>query len=615
MKERFVFCYLALLLAGLATTQAHTTDYGDAPEGALAYPESGVVGAFPTCVSVGAADTYIRHTNQFAYWGTTVDSEQDGNAGSCSAFNPNSYNRDEGFDDTDAGLLTPAAYTIWGSVGSERVVPCTTSAGALGFTCNEAFWGPNIDMLVTNLDPANSKYVNVLIDWNQDGSWGGSVACGVNSVSEHVLINHPVPAGFSGTLSFLNPPGFRIGPNAGFVWVRFSITDVTVASGSWTGSGIFNDGESEDYLLEVQAENELDWGDAPDAPYPTLEADNGACHQISHGFFLGSGIDADPDGQPHASADGDNADGDTINDEDGVTFLTQLVSGLTAYVVVNASQAGYLDAWIDYDLDGSWGDAGEKIYNAYALHSGNNMLVFTVPEGIVQGSTFARFRLSRLGGGGLPPTGYSPDGEVEDYAVSLYTPVVVSLFTADAVEDYILLHWLTQSESENMGFTMLRSESPDGPYEQISTELIRGAGSSQVEHSYYYKDRQVLAGRTYYYKLMDVGKDGSTTLRGPVQAQVLMPVEFSLEQNYPNPFNPTTTIRFSLKESGVVSLIIYNLQGQKIRTLVDQEMNLGAHQVLWDSRDEAGQAVASGVYLYILRGNGYQFTRRMNLIR
>ena len=136
-----------------------------------------------------------------------------------------------------------------------------------------------------------------------------------------------------------------------------------------------------------------------------------------------------------------------------------------------------------------------------------------------------------------------------------------------------------------------------------------------MEHSYYYKDRQVLAGRTYYYKLMDVGKDGSSTLRGPVQAQVLLPVEFSLDQNYPNPFNPTTTIRFSLKESGVVSLIIYNLQGQKIRTLVDQEMNSGAHQVVWDSRDEAGQAAASGVYLYILRGNGYQYTRRMNLIR
>jgi hypothetical protein len=453
----------------------------------------------------------------------------------------------------------------------------------------------------------------VLIDWNQDGVWGGSVSCGSNTVPEHVLINYPVPAGFSGSLSYLFPPQFRIGPNTGFVWARFSITDALVAVGSWTGSGTFSDGETEDYLLEVQAEDELDWGDAPDAPYPTLLADNGACHQISYGFYLGSGIDAETDGQPEATAVGDDADGDPTNDENGVTFATELVSTLPAYIVVNASQAGYLDAWIDFNDNGSWNDEGEKICDAYALHSGNNTLVITVPEGVVEGTSFARFRLSRLGG--LPPNGYSPDGEVEDYAVSLFTPVEVSVLQAIAEENYIRLHWITQSESENMGFHLLRSESADGPFVQITTEMISGAGNSQVEHDYNYEDRQVQAGQTYYYKLLDQGRDGSIGMHGPVQALVQAPTEFNLEQNYPNPFNPSTTIRFSLKEAGFVNLTIYNLQGQQIRALVAEQMNIGMHHVVWDSRDDYGQPVASGMYLYTLHGNGYQLTRRMNLIR
>jgi hypothetical protein len=613
MKKRLFFFGVAVLLASAAVIQAQVTDYGDAPEGALAYPDLGIVGAFPTCTNVGAANTYIRHNYQFAYWGATVDTEVDGNAGSCPAFNPNSYNHDEGGSDGDAGLITPAAYTIQGDIGSERVVPCSSSATSLGFTCTEAFWGPNIDMQVTNLDPANTKYVNVLIDWNQDGAWGGSVQCGSNTIPEHVLINQPVPAGFSGSLSFLYPPAFRIGPNAGFVWVRFSITDVAVAAGSWTGSGTFNDGETEDYLLEVQAEDELDWGDAPDAPYPTLAVDNGACHQISHGFYLGSAVDADADGQPTVDALGDNADGDPVNDEDGVQFLSQIVSNHTAVIVVTASQAGYLDAWIDYNINDSWDDVGEKIYDAYPLTAGSNTLIFTVPTDVVEGPSFARFRLSRLGG--LPPTGYSPDGEVEDYPVELYTPVEITVWQAEALDNYVRLHWITQSESENMGFQLLRSESMSGPFVQINTDLIIGAGNSQVEHDYSYEDRQVLAGRTYYYKLVDVGRDGSKGMHGPVQALVQAPTEFSLEQNYPNPFNPTTTIRFNLKESGFVSLIIFNLQGQKIRTLVEDQMNLGLHQVVWDSRDEFDQTVASGVYLYTLQGHGYQITRRMNLIR
>ncbi len=226
-------------------------EYGDAPEGALAYPASGVNGAFPTCKNVAIAN-YIEHNNFGACFGPLFDFETEGNAGNCPAFNPNTYNMDECFNDGDAGLLLPQPFTIQGAVGSEAVVPCTGSNGtALGQTCATAAWGTNIDIRVQNFMPSQATgYVNVLIDWNQDGAWSGSSSCSGTAVPEHVLVNFPVPNPFDGPLSVLLPPNFQIGPNAGYVWARFSITETPVAAG-WDGSGIFEDGETEDYLLLI----------------------------------------------------------------------------------------------------------------------------------------------------------------------------------------------------------------------------------------------------------------------------------------------------------------------------------------------------------------------------
>jgi PKD repeat protein len=99
-----------------------------------------------------------------------------------------------------------------------------------------------------------------------------------------------------------------------------------------------------------------------------------------------------------------------------------------------------------------------------------------------------------------------------------------------------------------------------------------------------------------------------------------VPKEFALWQNYPNPFNPETRIVFDMPrpENGsghLVRLEIYNMLGQKIRTLVDEEMAEGRHEVMWDGRDEDGREVTSGVYFYRLRVGDKQFGRRMMVVR
>ncbi|MGD9020765.1 MAG: GEVED domain-containing protein [Lysobacterales bacterium] len=237
------------LLAGLSPDQvnAQGRDYGDAPEGVLAYPSTGQVGAFPTCVQAGPA-RYVEHNNFGAWFGPSMDFEGEGNAGTCPVFAP--YDNDECFNDGDAGLLLPGAFTITGGV----VTPCAGQARPIDGACRTAQWGMDIDIDIHNWMPNHEPYlpayVNVLVDWNQDGAWAGSSPCGAGSVPEHVLVDFMVPPQYDGPLSALGPPGFNTGPNPGHVWVRFSITEAPVGPG-WDGDGIFEDGESEDYLLLI----------------------------------------------------------------------------------------------------------------------------------------------------------------------------------------------------------------------------------------------------------------------------------------------------------------------------------------------------------------------------
>jgi len=90
---------------------------------------------------------------------------------------------------------------------------------------------------------------------------------------------------------------------------------------------------------------------------------------------------------------------------------------------------------------------------------------------------------------------------------------------------------------------------------------------------------------------------------------------YELAQNYPNPFNPSTKIGFHLQEAGEVRLVIYNLQGQKVRTLISGTKAAGHHLVTWDGTNDAGQFMPSGVYLYRLSGNGFVITKKMSLVK
>lgn len=400
-------------------------EYGDAPEGALAYPASIAFGQFPTCKFV-IPSGYVEHSNLGTFLGPGFDYDGDGNGGACPGFNP--YDFDECKGDGDAGLTIPGAFTI----ANGLVVPCQSGDIApLGSICTGAAWGTDIDIWVVN-STIWGEVVNVIIDWDQNGVWGTGISvCPPNiPVPEHVLVDWVVPSGYIGLLSGLQPPGFIIGPNPGYVWARITIAELPVGI-NWDGSGSFEDGESEDYLLLVKGVG-VDFGDAPDGPYPTLLANNGAGHTNDWITFLGASIDVEADGQPNANADGDDLN--NVDDEDGVTFTSKLIPGQSTTIQITASANCLLNAWIDFNQMNGWADAGEQICTNVQLGAGLNAFSFQVPANATLGQTYARFRVNT--NGNLSYAGQTTEGEVEDYIL------LVSLQTN----------------------TMDLGEAPDGPY-------------------------------------------------------------------------------------------------------------------------------------------------------
>lgn len=94
-----------------------------------------------------------------------------------------------------------------------------------------------------------------------------------------------------------------------------------------------------------------------------------------------------------------------------------------------------------------------------------------------------------------------------------------------------------------------------------------------------------------------------------------LPDKIGVRQNFPNPFNPLTQIRYSIPTSQNVTITLYNILGQKIKTLLSQKQTAGEHMVIWDARDDSGQPVSSGIYFYQLRAGDFTETKKMMLMR
>ena len=116
-------------------------------------------------------------------------------------------------------------------------------------------------------------------------------------------------------------------------------------------------------------------------------------------------------------------------------------------------------------------------------------------------------------------------------------------------------------------------------------------------------------------------ENGALTLGVNASAAVLsingelLPEVFSLHQNYPNPFNPVTKLRYDLPENGLVTIIIYDMLGRQVKTLINQTQDAGYRSVIWDATNDYGKPVSAGIYLYQIQAGEYMQTKKMVLLK
>ncbi|MGY8771029.1 MAG: GEVED domain-containing protein [Pirellulales bacterium] len=207
-----------------------------------------------------------------------------------------------------------------------------------------------------------------------------------------------------------------------------------------------------------------DFGDAPNS-YGTLDSSLGASHG-SRGPQLGFLRDTETDGQPSVDALADAAD------EDGVTFTTLVAGQFSNNTIEMTGGPAFIDAWVDFNADGDWDDVGEQIFISASVNDGLQALLFLVPETATLGNTYARFRISS--NGGLDPTGFDRDGEVEDYLINITQALEVDLPSGNGADDVtVRLNSGNIEVYDNNGSSVITSS----PLADTHAVIINGAAA------------------------------------------------------------------------------------------------------------------------------------------
>jgi hypothetical protein len=195
------------------------------------------------------------------------------------------------------------------------------------------------------------------------------------------------------------------------------------------------------------------------------------------------------------------------------------------------------------------------------------------------------------------------------------TPLPVELvsFIASSHRLNAELRWKTATEVNNYGFEIEKKRMKDelGIMKWEKIGFVEGNGTTNAPKEYSFTDKHLSAG-TYSYRLKQLDRDGQYGYSLSVEVIVgVVPKLFALEQNYPNPFNPSTTIGFTLQESGLTTLKIYDAIGREVATVVNENLEAGMyHQKTFDARN-----LSSGVYFAKLTSGGKSQLKKLMLMK
>ena len=196
---------------------------------------------------------------------------------------------------------------------------------------------------------------------------------------------------------------------------------------------------------------------------------------------------------------------------------------------------------------------------------------------------------------------------VTDNPGNALLPVELTDFDAIYNEGQVHLSWSTASETNNAGFDVQR-RSLSGEWTTVS--FVEGQGYANDDVTYTFSDNvRTQAGNTVVYRLKQIDFDGRFTLSHEVSVEIPAPEGYALSA-YPNPFNPVATIQYAVPTDGLVKLVVFDLQGRQVATLVDDVLGAGRYSVPFDASN-----LSSGTYVYRLETRDKVLTNTVLLVK
>lgn len=270
---------------------------------------------------------------------------------------------------------------------------------------------------------------------------------------------------------------------------------------------------------------------------------------------------------------------------------------------VSSAEIAALEVGARLDLDGElWDFAGTVPAAEMDQYSAIAPTLFDSTSAGVRMSTFIVSGHTNL------TAIYAVTESAMGYSIDNLSPMAPANFALEQTDAGVALSWDEPIDEDFKAFAVYRSQTqgayPDEPLAQLT-------GNSYVDGS-------VEIDQSYFYRVAALDFSGNAALSDEQTLRVTsvvstdnqIPDEYSLGQNYPNPFNPTTTIEFGLTENGHVELVIYNGLGDKVMTLVNDELSAGTHKITV----QAGN-LPTGLYFYRIRANHFTSVKKMLLVK
>lgn len=216
---------------------------------------------------------------------------------------------------------------------------------------------------------------------------------------------------------------------------------------------------------------------------------------------------------------------------------------------------------------------------------------------------------------------FTTSAETNIFLITVETlPVVLSSFSAvTTASGFVSLRWVTESETELLGYRVYRSDNNNLVNAQnLSTQIIPATNTSNTQ-SYTFTDNEVAADNTYYYWL-EILEYSYSHYHGPISVNVHgteapeLPLQTFMGNVYPNPFRFGSKVQVyvQVKDSDLANVAIYNILGQRVK---NYQLQPGAHQLYWDGRDHSGKPCGSGIYLVRLSSDTMSQSAKLMLIK